>query len=133
MDLIEVGFEAKFPDHFVDLSSQSENHGAERHHAVPAVPVNGSVGLDQAPETRDLQSPIPQDPIRHPTLTLRHLLRVAIKLTLFAGKSSCSDREIFWSSRGYLVSHAMRNRTALPLGFERFPSPNASPTTYAWS
>src|SRR5262249_49823402 len=65
MGLVEMRPKAELSDHFIDLQGQIANYRAKNHHAVPAVAVYGSVGLNQSPETRDSKSPIRQNPFRH--------------------------------------------------------------------
>ena len=50
--------------------------------------------------------------------------------TLLSGITSCRASVIFLIIFGYAVSQVTRSRTALPFGFERFPSPIAIPITY---
>lgn len=48
-------------------------------------------------------------------------------VTLLFGNIFCSESQIFLISLGYFVSQVILNRTALPLGFDKFPSPSAIP------
>ena len=52
-------------------------------------------------------------------------------MTLLCGNNFSSAAVISLESSGYLLSHVMRKRVALPLGHDKLPSPKATPITYA--
>jgi hypothetical protein len=125
---VQARTKPKTPHHLVNLLSQPRHYGAEAHHLISAVQVDAPIGFYQASQTMDAQCAIPANPSRH-----EHVLTLLASAQRSPSEKRLQLIGILAMRTGYLLSQVIRRRTARPFGFERLPSPIATPITQACS